>query len=74
MLVADPQLLGDRDEPIWPLGAITRLDCDRYLSKTFSLAMAYAERVDAIVFLGDLLDEGEWGFSGITAVVTGLLS
>ena len=55
LLVADPQLQGLRDERHF--GAVTRWDADRYLRKTFSWALsAYA--VDAVVFLGDLLDEG----------------
>ncbi|XP_013379114.1 uncharacterized protein C630.12 [Lingula anatina] len=52
LLVADPQLLGYRRENI-----ITRWDCDRYLKKTFDLAYDYV-KPDAILFLGDLFDEG----------------
>jgi hypothetical protein len=28
LLVADPQIVGEQDEPWWPVGAITRWDCD----------------------------------------------
>ncbi len=59
LLVADPQLVGLRDEPPWPVGAITRWDADRYLASTFRWALRHAGGpADAVVFLGDLLDEG----------------
>ncbi len=59
LLVADPQLVGIRDEPSWPLGALTRWDLDRYLSKTFRWALSHiGSAPDAVVFLGDLIDEG----------------
>ena len=57
LLVADPQIQGLEDEPSFPFGAVTRWDSDRYLSKTFAWALYYY-RIDVIVFLGDLLDEG----------------
>ncbi|XP_063237247.1 metallophosphoesterase 1 isoform X2 [Bacillus rossius redtenbacheri] len=57
LLVADPQLLGEQYEAPFPKGALTRWDCDRYLSRTFSSAVAHV-RPDAVVFLGDLMDEG----------------
>ena len=55
LLVADPQLQGLRDERHF--GSVTRWDADRYLRKTFSWAVS-SYSVDAVVFLGDLLDEG----------------
>ena len=55
LLVADPQLQGLRDERHF--GSVTRWDADGYLRKTFSWAIS-AYSVDAVVFLGDLLDEG----------------
>lgn len=56
LLVADPQLVGLRDEhPVW--GTITRWDCDRYLHSGFQAAFNYV-RPDVVLFLGDLLDEG----------------
>ena len=29
LLVADPQIVGEQDEPWWPVGTVTRWDCDR---------------------------------------------
>ncbi|CAF1262359.1 unnamed protein product [Rotaria sordida] len=55
LLVADPQLIGEKDEGI--LGFITRREADRYLAKTFAQANAYV-KPDWIVFLGDIFDEG----------------
>ncbi|XP_071442509.1 metallophosphoesterase 1 [Hetaerina americana] len=52
LLVADPQILGEKTE-----SALTRWDCDRYLSKNFLLALNHV-RPDIILFLGDLMDEG----------------
>ena len=55
LLVADPQLQGLEDER--RAGSVTRWDADRYLRKTFAWA-ASCYSPDAVVFLGDLLDEG----------------
>lgn len=55
LLVADPQLIGEKDEGLF--GLITRKDADRYLAKTFAQANDYVEP-DWILFLGDLFDEG----------------
>lgn len=56
LLVADPQLVGLRDEhPVF--GTINRWDCDRYLRSGFQEAFNYV-RPDVVLFLGDLLDEG----------------
>ncbi|XP_046391754.1 metallophosphoesterase 1 homolog [Ischnura elegans] len=52
LLVADPQILGEKTE-----SAIARWDCDRYLSKNFLLALNHV-KPDIILFLGDLMDEG----------------
>ncbi|CAF5068211.1 unnamed protein product, partial [Rotaria sp. Silwood1] len=41
LLVADPQLIGEKDEGI--LGFITRREADRYLAKTFLQANAYVK-------------------------------
>ena len=57
LLVADPQIQGVQDEPPGIFGWITRWDSDRYLSKTFDWAV-YGYRPKAIIFLGDLIDEG----------------
>ena len=57
LLVADPQIQGANDANNVFLGMIYRWDSDRYLSKTFSWAK-YAYAPDAVVFLGDLMDEG----------------
>lgn len=53
LFVADPQILGEHDEPNW----ITIWDNDRYLRRTFSLATSHVQP-DAVVYLGDLMDEG----------------
>ncbi|CAF1303070.1 unnamed protein product [Rotaria magnacalcarata] len=55
LLVADPQLIGEKDEGFF--GLITRKDSDRYLAKTFSQANQYVQP-DWILFLGDIFDEG----------------
>jgi hypothetical protein len=57
LFVADPQLQGIMDERPFPVGSITRWDADRYMRKTFSWVISYYT-IDAIVFLGDLIDEG----------------
>ena len=56
LFVADPQLIGDNDEP-WYLKAIAKWDSDRYVQKTFHVA-SYYTNPDFIIFLGDLFDEG----------------
>lgn len=56
LVVADPQLIGENDEPFFQ-SWIARWDSDRYLRSSFILASAYT-RPDAIVYLGDLFDEG----------------
>ena len=55
LLIADPQLIGEKDEGLF--GAITRIDSDRYLAKSFALAYDYV-RPDWTLFLGDIFDEG----------------
>jgi len=58
LFVADPQIQGVMYESPFPLGPITRWDSDRYLSKSFSWAIsAYSPQI--VVFLGDLIDEGD---------------
>jgi hypothetical protein len=59
LLVADPQLQGYRGEPAFPLGSLTRWDSDRFLRKTFAWVKSYYQ-LDAIIFLGDLIDEGRF--------------
>ncbi|GMR50539.1 hypothetical protein PMAYCL1PPCAC_20734 [Pristionchus mayeri] len=56
LIVADPQLIGYRNEPRF-VGPIARLDSDRYLSRGFFYALRHG-RPDLIIFLGDLFDEG----------------
>ncbi|XP_016985886.1 metallophosphoesterase 1 isoform X1 [Drosophila rhopaloa] len=56
LLIADPQILGnsyDRSSH----SPLARYDSDRYLAKTFERALAFTQP-HIIVFLGDLLDEG----------------
>lgn len=52
LLVADPQILGDKNER-W----IYRWDNDRHLRQTFRQAFAHVNPT-AVFFLGDLMDEG----------------
>ena len=61
LLVADPQLQGVLDEPAGLQGIVQRWDSDRYLRNTFSWVTGYY-KLDAIVFLGDLLDEGAFHY------------
>jgi hypothetical protein len=56
LLVADPQLIGENDEP-WFQSWAARWDSDRYLRTTYTLANAYV-KPDATFYLGDLFDEG----------------
>lgn len=53
LLVADPQILGEHDEP----NKITIWDSDRYLRRTFASALLHT-KPDGVIFLGDLMDEG----------------
>lgn len=56
LLIADPQILGnsyDRSSH----SALARYDSDRYLQKSFERAISFTQP-HIIVFLGDLLDEG----------------
>ncbi|XP_033233884.1 metallophosphoesterase 1 homolog isoform X1 [Drosophila pseudoobscura] len=56
LLISDPQILGtsyDRSSH----SPLARYDSDRYLKKTFERAVAFTQP-HIIVFLGDLLDEG----------------
>ncbi|CAB3381649.1 Hypothetical predicted protein [Cloeon dipterum] len=56
LFVADPQLIGEEHENAARyIGSIW--DSDRYIKRTFSYAMGHV-RPDAVIFLGDLLDEG----------------
>ncbi|EFO93945.1 hypothetical protein CRE_12792 [Caenorhabditis remanei] len=54
IIVADPQLIGYRNEKY---GAIARWDSDRYLSTGYGYAK-WRFRPNAVIFLGDLFDEG----------------
>ncbi|CAF0905719.1 unnamed protein product [Brachionus calyciflorus] len=56
LLVADPQLIGENDEP-WYLSWLAQWDCDRYLKSGFNYANSYT-KPDATIYLGDLFDEG----------------
>ncbi|KAM8711198.1 hypothetical protein ACLKA7_000348 [Drosophila subpalustris] len=56
LLIADPQILGnsyDRSSH----SSLARYDSDRYLQKSFERAISFTQP-HIIVFLGDLLDEG----------------
>jgi hypothetical protein len=56
LLVADPQLVGEKDE-LQFLGIFSRWDSDIYLQRTYSLALKHV-KPHVVVFLGDLFDEG----------------
>jgi len=56
LLVADPQLIGENDEPFY-YSALARWDSDRYLRSNYILANSYV-KPDATLYLGDLFDEG----------------
>uniref|UniRef100_A0A0N5AN84 Metallophos domain-containing protein n=1 Tax=Syphacia muris TaxID=451379 RepID=A0A0N5AN84_9BILA len=56
LIVADPQLIGYRNE-LGPFKWIRQWDADRYLRNGFSRALRISDP-DAIVFMGDLFDEG----------------
>ena len=60
LLVADPQLIGENDEP-WYQSWAARWDCDRYLRNTYLLANAYV-KPNSTIYLGDLFDEGNVSF------------
>ncbi|XP_065161737.1 uncharacterized protein Mppe isoform X3 [Atheta coriaria] len=57
LLVADPQIIGLRNEMIHFITPISIWDSDRYLAKTYSIAKKHA-KPDLVLFLGDLFDEG----------------
>jgi len=57
LMVADPQIVGNIHEPDGLLGWIYRLDCDRYLSKSYQWALSSYD-INTVVFMGDLIDEG----------------
>ncbi|XP_066292833.1 metallophosphoesterase 1 homolog isoform X1 [Branchiostoma lanceolatum] len=57
IIAGDPQIQGYQYEVGGLVGWVTRLDSDRYLSKTFHLLLDLVQP-DAVVFLGDLEDEG----------------
>lgn len=54
LIVADPQLIGYKNEKF---GEIARWDSDRYLATGYSYAK-WRFRPNAVIFLGDLFDEG----------------
>ncbi|KAF5293011.1 hypothetical protein FQA39_LY13780 [Lamprigera yunnana] len=57
LLIADPQIIGLRQEFLHFLTPLTIWDSDRYLSKTYSHAFKFTEP-NVVIFLGDLFDEG----------------
>lgn len=56
LLVADPQILGETFDTNF-YNALAVQDSDRYLRKTFKLALRHTDP-HVIVFMGDLMDEG----------------
>lgn len=56
LLVADPQILGNTFDTNG-YAPIARRDADRYLAVTYAHAIGHSQP-DAVVFLGDLMDEG----------------
>ncbi|XP_017777817.1 PREDICTED: uncharacterized protein C630.12 isoform X2 [Nicrophorus vespilloides] len=57
LLVADPQLIGLKNEVLHFLTPLTIWDSDRYLRKTYEDVYKFTEP-DIVIFLGDLFDEG----------------
>ncbi|XP_078366975.1 metallophosphoesterase 1 homolog [Oculina patagonica] len=57
LLISDSQIQGYEGERPGILGSIARLDSDWYLKKAFFLALT-SFRPDAVIHLGDILDEG----------------
>lgn len=57
LLVADPQIIGNRKELLHYITPFSIFDSDLYLKKTYSWAIKFAQP-DIAVFLGDLMDEG----------------
>ncbi|GLV45658.1 Metallophosphoesterase [Carabus blaptoides fortunei] len=57
LLVADPQLIGEKNEIYHVITPISVWDSDRFLEKTYSTVVNHL-KPDVIVFLGDLFDEG----------------
>jgi len=57
MLVADPQIIGEKNEVIHSLTPLAIWDSDRYLSRTFAIAESFINP-NYVIYLGDLLDEG----------------
>ncbi|XP_008190944.1 uncharacterized protein Mppe [Tribolium castaneum] len=57
LLVADPQIIGQRKEIIHFLTPFAILDSDLYLKNTYYWAFRFAQP-DIVIFLGDLMDEG----------------
>ncbi|CAH0726224.1 unnamed protein product, partial [Brenthis ino] len=56
LFIADPQIQGEQAVPP-PLSSLFNWDSDRYLRSTFSVAIRHFNP-DALVYLGDLMDEG----------------
>ncbi|XP_078691166.1 uncharacterized protein LOC144921750 isoform X2 [Branchiostoma floridae x Branchiostoma belcheri] len=57
VIAGDPQIQGYQYEAPGLVGWLTRWDSDRYLSTTFGL-LYDTVGPDAVIFMGDLLDEG----------------
>lgn len=58
LLVADPRIEGVEKNGNGIVGDVKRWDADNYLRKTFRAAV-YHTNPNVIIFLGDLLDEGD---------------
>ncbi|XP_068894487.1 metallophosphoesterase 1-like isoform X2 [Tenebrio molitor] len=57
LLVADPQIIGQRREIIHSITPFSIIDSDLYLKKTYYWAFRFTQP-DIVIFLGDLMDEG----------------
>ncbi|RZC41165.1 C630.12 -like protein, partial [Asbolus verrucosus] len=57
LLVADPQIIGQRKELLHFMTPFSIIDSDQYLKKTYYWAFRFAQP-DIVIFLGDLMDEG----------------
>ncbi|XP_018320679.1 uncharacterized protein LOC108733839 [Agrilus planipennis] len=57
LLVADPQLIGLRNEIFHLITPLSIFDSDMFLARTYSYAFEFTQP-DVVIFLGDLFDEG----------------
>ncbi|XP_076038651.1 metallophosphoesterase isoform X2 [Oratosquilla oratoria] len=57
LIAADPQILSEKSKLSYPLNIISTWDADRFISKTFHMALEKAHP-EVVIFLGDLINDG----------------